>query len=175
MARDIVEPKSDEVKKKAKSEYDRRWYKKNRDRVLAQQKEYNEKKKEECRKYRRKYYLRNRKRIIAQTTNNRRKNAKRYNAYQESYRRRNRDWVWNYLQKHPCVDCGETDPIVLEFDHVRGEKRDNVTKMVSGGLAIETIEEEVSKCEIRCANCHRRKHLKDFWYSDYIDNDTIGD
>jgi len=31
--------------------------------------------------------------------------------------------VFNHFSKHPCVDCGETDPIVLTFDHVRGKKR----------------------------------------------------
>ena len=42
-------------------------------------------------------------------------------------RARNKEYVKNYLLSHPCVDCKETDPIVLEFDHVRGKKRTEVT------------------------------------------------
>jgi len=56
---------------------------------------------------------------------------------------------------HPCVGCGETDPVVLEFDHVRGEKKWNVAMCY--GRSMESLVEEIAKCEIRCANCHRRR------------------
>ena len=57
---------------------------------------------------------------------------------------------------HPCVDCGESDPIVLEFDHLR-DKRWNVSEMITGTFPWATIEAELEKCVVRCANCHRRK------------------
>lgn len=67
-----------------------------------------------------------------------------------------RDYVWNYLENHACVDCGESDPIVLEFDHVRGVKVRAVADMVRGKVSLKSLEAEIAKCEVRCANCHRR-------------------
>ena len=74
--------------------------------------------------------------------------------------------IYNYLKTYPCVDCGESDPRVLEFDHVRGNKKFYVSVMLRQGYAWSTIEEEISKCEVRCCNCHRKKSKKQFgWKS----------
>jgi hypothetical protein len=47
--------------------------------------------------------------------------------------------------------------VVLDFDHVKGEKKKAIADMVSNYYSIKTIKEEMRKCEIRCANCHRKK------------------
>lgn len=75
----------------------------------------------------------------------------------EAARAAAQEFVWEYLKRHPCVDCGESDPIVLDFDHVRGTKVRAVCSLVSAGFAIAVISTEIQKCEVRCANCHRRK------------------
>jgi hypothetical protein len=59
-----------------------------------------------------------------------------------------------YLRAHPCVDCGEADIVVLQFDHLRDKKAD-VTAMINSGATWRAIKREIAKCEIRCANCHR--------------------
>lgn len=64
--------------------------------------------------------------------------------------------VGQYLLTHPCIDCGEGDPIVLDFDHVRDIKRANVADGVARGWSIVSLDAEITKCEVRCANCHRR-------------------
>lgn len=62
-----------------------------------------------------------------------------------------------YLSNHPCVDCGETDIRVLEFDHILGQKEGEISDLFRQGFSWSTIEAEIAKCEIRCANCHRIK------------------
>jgi len=71
-----------------------------------------------------------------------------------------RKFIINYLNNHPCVDCGVTDIRVLEFDHIGTEKNKNVTDLVLRGKAIERIEKEISLCEVVCANCHRIRTMK---------------
>lgn len=70
-----------------------------------------------------------------------------------------------YLQVYPCVDCGESDPEVLEFDHLHDKKHD-VTTMVASGHLWSSIEREIAKCEIRCANCHRRRTAQQRGFAD---------
>ena len=66
----------------------------------------------------------------------------------------------NYLKTHPCVDCGEGNPVVLEFDHVRGVKKQELSRMWTTGYSLETIKKEIEKCEVRCRNCHAIKTAK---------------
>jgi hypothetical protein len=74
-----------------------------------------------------------------------------------------RNELLRYLSQHPCVDCGEADARVLEFDHVRGVKRAAISAMVRDIRPMDQIWAEVAKCDIRCANCHRRKTARTLW------------
>ncbi len=85
--------------------------------------------------------------------------------YQRRERAKRKIKLLAYLVDHPCVDCGEDDLMVLEFDHVRGEKEKAVSRLVNDCVSWEKILEEVEKCDVRCANCHKRKTAKQlgFW------------
>lgn len=75
-------------------------------------------------------------------------------------RDRNRQFIWDFYSTHPCMDCGESDPIVLDLDHVRGQKVANVSQLVHNTRSLNAIKEEIAKCEVVCANCHRRRTAK---------------
>ena len=70
-----------------------------------------------------------------------------------------RAFVLHYLDSHPCVDCGEQDALVLEFDHVEA-KRDWVSRLTSRGAPLSRIQEEIERCEVVCVNCHRRRSVR---------------
>ncbi len=101
-------------------------------------------------KWNRGHYERNKATYIA----NAQRNSARYRA--ENVRR-----IADYLFEHPCVDCGERDIIVLEFDHRdRRMKRLNVGEMIQDYCWAE-IAREIAKCDVRCANDHRRRTARD--------------
>lgn len=74
--------------------------------------------------------------------------------------------IFEYLLTHSCVECPEANPILLEFDHVRGKKKKAISEMVHHGDSWKKVQEEIAKCEVRCVKCHRLKTAKDFnWYT----------
>ena len=76
------------------------------------------------------------------------------------------NFLCEYLLKNPCVDCGESDITVLEFDH-KGiiPKLNTVSYLSRVHRPIAEIQTEIDKCEVRCANCHKKKTARDFkWF-----------
>lgn len=79
---------------------------------------------------------------------------------------RNRELLLEHLLRHPCVDCGERDLEVLEFDHVRGKKIGSVAKLAGRPVRLKRLSRELAKCEVRCVNCHRRRSARTLgWWS----------
>jgi hypothetical protein len=83
-------------------------------------------------------------------------------ARMAGYRNANRALLLAYLLDHPCVDCGEADPVVLDFDHRDpSTKRDEVARLANTKPWPQVLA-EIAKCDVRCANCHRRKTARQF-------------
>jgi hypothetical protein len=51
--------------------------------------------------------------------------------------------VYEYLRTHPCVDCGEADIVVLDFDHL-SDKAAEINDLIHGGMAWPMILAEIS-------------------------------
>ncbi len=62
-------------------------------------------------------------------------------------------YLLEYFEKHPCADCGESDPVVLEFDHLRDKQFDVCQGFEERAWA--SVLEEMKKCDVVCASCHR--------------------
>lgn len=78
----------------------------------------------------------------------------------DKYQKTSATLVLDYLRSHPCVDCGEKDVEVLDFDHLR-DKTSSVCRMILSNKSPKLIFEEIAKCAVRCANCHRRKTARE--------------
>jgi hypothetical protein len=68
----------------------------------------------------------------------------------------NRARIVRFLAERCCADCGETDLVVLEFDHLRDNSH-NISYLVRAGYEWAYILEEIAKCDVVCTNCHRRR------------------
>jgi hypothetical protein len=66
-------------------------------------------------------------------------------------------WLFRYYQEHPCVDCGETDPVLLEFDHRAGSKKVKPVSVLLSERNFTAAKKEIEKCDVRCVRCHRLK------------------
>lgn len=64
----------------------------------------------------------------------------------------------NELKGQPCADCGICYlPYVMDFDHVHGDKIEEVCNLRRRLVRWERIIAEIEKCEVVCANCHRTR------------------
>lgn len=88
----------------------------------------------------------------------RRENREKTNAAVYRVNDRNRAIIREAKSK-PCADCKVQYPTyVMDLDHVRGDKVKGVAQMLN--CSVDILRAEIAKCEVRCANCHRRRHAE---------------
>lgn len=63
-----------------------------------------------------------------------------------------------YLKDKSCKDCGISDRMVLEFDHLK-DKKYSICALIRS-KAWKDILPEINKCDVVCANCHRKRTLE---------------
>ena len=84
---------------------------------------------------------------------------------------KNRIWLHNFLKTKHCEweGCDVNDPDMLVFDHLSpGEKRGHVSNMVYSPYSLKSIQEEVAKCRVLCANHHQKHTIQQFGYKKWL-------
>jgi nitrate/TMAO reductase-like tetraheme cytochrome c subunit len=64
-----------------------------------------------------------------------------------------------YKSEKGCIDCGIKDWRVLDFDHI-SDKKYCIVHMIRDDRSLDAIFAEISKCVIRCRNCHQIKTME---------------
>ena len=77
--------------------------------------------------------------------------------------------IIDYLLTHPCIDCGQSNPLLLDFDHKNPSTKKKHVSAMLGKYCWCNILKEISKCDVRCAYCHRIKTIKQLGYLTHVD------
>lgn len=143
-----------------------------REELNLRSQQYRHEHKEEIRAQRQRHYQEHRGEIIARTSqyyeDNREQALIRTNKYYEDNKseilKRNSLYLrkkrLSFIKGKTCVACGESCAIVLVWHHRDpNEKTMNVSAAIRrGGIPTATIQHEIEKCDVLCANCHMRIH-----------------
>lgn len=119
------------------------------------------KRKQYQKKYHEGWYAENGDHRREQVRNRRRKLKQRYRDYKES------------LSCEECGHSGKDNAWSLDFDHINpDEKVVAVSHLVTSGYGWERIMEEIEKCRVVCANCHRKKGYQEHMLKEMTGEDT---
>lgn len=93
-----------------------------------------------------------------------RKNKETQKQRVKDNRKRLQDITIEHRINNPCVICGETSFLVLEFDHLHSKEK-NIAELCRKGISGSKIKEEIDKCRVLCSNCHQIKtHIENNSY-----------
>ena len=99
------------------------------------------------------------------------RNPRRNYGRTREYALRNRKWLYEFLKTKQCEweGCTVSDPDMLVFDHINpDEKRAHVSSMVHSSWGLKSIQDEVAKCRVLCANHHQKHTIQQFGYKKWL-------
>ena len=93
----------------------------------------------------------------------------------QAYQKKKND-VQELKAKCTCAKCGDQRGYVLDFHHINPQEKENtIARMTSNNYTLEKVYQEIEKCIVLCANCHREFHYlenqnNDFTIEKYLNN-----
>ncbi len=82
-----------------------------------------------------------------------------------------------FLNGDKCNKCGENREYLLDFHHLEKEKKENTISFLIVRGRFKDMFEEIKKCVLLCANCHREFHhlqnTTNLKTEDYVDFSLI--
>jgi len=87
-----------------------------------------------------------------------------YSKFKQIRKDKIKKWFFDFKNQFSCKECGENDIRTLDFDHLNpSEKSFNMGDALKRGFSLEKILKEATKCQVLCANCHRKKTLAKYF------------
>lgn len=103
--------------------------------------------------------LKNKDNILAYQREWYRKNKKTEVARVLKRRQEIKQWFSEYKSTLKCSKCSESHPACLDFHHIQSDnKEETISVMVASGRSRKSILNEIKKCDVLCSNCHRKLH-----------------
>ena len=85
-----------------------------------------------------------------------------------------RKWYREYKNTLHCADCGQSHPATLDFHHIDPTEKDFVvSQILHETTSLRRLQEEIAKCVVLCANCHRIRHWNEKHSSDELLDDDF--
>ena len=82
-----------------------------------------------------------------------------HSNYVKTQYHKRKDFIRDLKSQCSCAKCGETRGYVLDYHHINPEEKDGtIARLVSNNANEEKIKQEIAKCVVLCANCHREFH-----------------
>ena len=89
-------------------------------------------------------------------------NKEKQREYVRERKKRLYEWYHEYKSQLKCSTCDESHPACLDFHHRdKDEKEIEIPRAINAGWSQERILAEIGKCDVLCANCHRKLHWEE--------------
>ncbi len=87
-------------------------------------------------------------------------NKAKHISYVRNRDRKIEEWLKQYKLTLRCETCEENHPACLEFHHVNPQEKKFTIGRQERRVSLKSLQDEIAKCRILCANCHRKEHSR---------------